>query len=105
MKKVQRKLAPIIALCVVGMTLGMTASLSFASGSVVVGGAQTGDGAAYQRGKRLYNLKLACDGCVMDGKKLNKDSAMMLLENGVDRSLSSDEKHDVEVYLKRRFTR
>ena len=97
-------LAHTLALCLGTVLLGAAAPDSFASGSTAVGSAQTGERAAYQRGKRLYQLKLGCDGCRFDGQSLNKKTAMSLTSgNDPLEELTADEKADLSVYLKRRF--
>ena len=78
-------------------------SLALASGSDGAGRAQTGDGASYNLGKRVYAVKLGCDSCPMADMPLNKQSAEKLLQGGVEVELSAREEEALTVYLKRRF--
>jgi TPP-dependent pyruvate/acetoin dehydrogenase alpha subunit len=58
----------------------------------------------YNTGKAVYEQKLACTGCAMAGKALDKDVAKMLLEDGSKTStLSADEKAALVEFLKKRF--
>lgn len=78
-------------------------SLALASGSDAIGSAQTGATADYNKGKRIYAVKIACKTCPMSGKKLNKSVAQKLLNQGAGTSLTAAENHSLQVYLKRRF--
>ena len=88
---------------VVGLALSALTSLALASGSDAVGSAQTGDRADYNKGKRVYAVKIACETCPMAGKKLNKETAKSLLMGGLGSNLTSKEQQALTVYLERRF--
>ncbi len=91
------------------LTMALSVSAARASGSDAGGGAETGDAAAYNMGKSVYANKFACTGCSMAGKSLDVPMAKKLLGESMDKmdkmhaDLTPDEKHALEVYLKRRF--
>lgn len=74
-----------------------------ASGSDAVGQAQTGSGASYNQGKRVYATQLACEACPMAGQDLNTRSALNLLAKLPESQLKENDKEALSVYLKRRF--
>jgi hypothetical protein len=86
-----------------GLLIGTVAVPAWASGNDGAGSAETGDAAAYNTGKGVYNSKLACSGCPMAGKTLDATSARELLNNKRGVSLSAEESAALDVYLKRRF--
>lgn len=88
---------------VAALATALASSVAMASGSDAVGRAKTGDAAAYNLGKRVFAVKIACDSCPKPGLDLNKSSAQNLLHNTPDANLTADEKEALSVYLKRRF--
>ncbi len=88
---------------IVGLTFTAMTSIALASGSDAVGAAQTGDRAAYNLGKRVYAVKIACESCPMAGKKLNKDTAKIMLMSDSKTDLTTSEEKALTIYLKRRF--
>jgi hypothetical protein len=86
------------------LVLILSASAALASGSDGGGGAETGDTAAYNRGKSVYASKLACGSCPLAGKKLDAALARELLASKpAAASLSPEEAGALDTYLKRRF--
>jgi hypothetical protein len=81
----------------------LTTGIALASGSEGGGQAETGDTAAYNRGKSVYAEKFSCSACSMAGKSLDAGSARELLANKGGVSLSAEEAAALDVYLKRRF--
>ena len=77
---------------------------AFASGSDSLGGGLSGEQARYNAGKAVYAQKLACPGCALSGKKLDKPQAQQLLaDNTLAAKLSDDERAALATYLKLRF--
>jgi hypothetical protein len=87
----------------VAMTLACSAGLALASGSDGGGQAEMGDTAAYNSGKSVFAMKLACSGCPMAGKTLDAAAARALLANKGSVTLTPQESASLDVYLKRRF--
>ena len=92
-----------LTLAAIGASLALAAGLALASGSDGGGQAEMGDTAAYNTGKSVFAMKLACSGCPMAGKSLDADAARALLANKGSVTLSSQESAALDVYLKRRF--
>lgn len=88
---------------IAGVMLTAASSAAFASGSDAVGAAQTGDRAAYNLGKRVLATKVVCKACPMAGKKINRDAAESILNDGTGAQLNKSEKKALRIYLKRRF--
>lgn len=83
-------------------------SNAYASGSANYGGAKTESSQMYNKGKAIYSKKLACDNCPLSGQKLDKSSAMALVNGeGAGQEalsqLSNKEASALKTYLKRRF--
>lgn len=89
-----------MALC---LAFALTAGSAAASGSDGGSAAETGDAAAYNKGKGVFSSKYACGACPMGGKNLDASNARELLADKKGVSLSADESAAMDVYLKRRF--
>ena len=87
----------------VAASLALAAGMALASGSDGGGQAEIGDTAAYNSGKSVFAMKLACSGCPMAGKSLDAAAARALLDNKGNVTLSPQESSALDVYLKRRF--
>ncbi len=84
------------------LALACTASFSLASGTDGAAGAETGDTAAYNRGKAVFANKVACASCTMPGKTLDAALARELIAKKPP-AINADEAGALDVYLKRRF--
>jgi hypothetical protein len=84
------------------LTWACTAGFSMASGTDGAAGAETGDTAAYNRGKAVFATKVACPSCPMPGKSLDAALARELTAKKPP-ALNADEARALDVYLKRRF--
>ena len=87
----------------VAASLSLAAGLALASGSDGGGQAEMGDAAAYNTGKSVFAMKLACSGCPMAGKSLDAAAARALVANKGNVTLTPQESAALDVYLKRRF--
>lgn len=86
----------------IAITFSLVTSLAMASGSDGGGSAETGDEAAYNKGKSVYAAKLACSSCPMAGKRLDAAAARELIAKPTS-TLSAPEAQALQVYLTRRF--
>ena len=86
------------------IALPLFCAAAFASGVDSFGGGQTGQQQMYNAGKAVYAQKLACAGCMMAGKTLDKALAQTLMSDAdKTASLSDDERSALAAYLKLRF--
>lgn len=86
------------------VALSFMVSNAFASGSDSMGGGLSGEQAQYNAGKAVYAQKLACPGCALDGKMLDKTLAQQVISDmGMTATLSDDERMALMTYLKLRF--
>jgi hypothetical protein len=85
-----------------GLSLVLAAHAVMASGSEGGGSAETGDTAAYNMGKSIFAMKLACDKCPLAGKTLDGAMAKQVLEKPPV-TLTANESQALAVYMKRRF--
>lgn len=89
---------------VFAVALSFMVSNAFASGSDSMGGGLSGEQARYNAGKAVYAQKLACPGCALDGKTLDKELAQQVIsDTGMTAELSDDERMALMTYLKLRF--
>lgn len=93
---------PLVLRALMALSLACTATFAMASGNDGAAGAETGDTAAYNRGKAVFATKLACKSCPMAGKKLDAALARELIA-AKPAALNADEGRALDVYLKRRF--
>lgn len=86
------------------LALSFMAGSAFASGSDSLGGGLSGEQARYNAGKAVYAQKLACPGCILSGKMLDKMQAQQIITNtDLTSNLSDDEREALATYLKLRF--
>ena len=86
------------------LALPLVASAAFASGSDSFGGGLSGEQQLYNAGKAVFAQKLACSGCAMAGKTLDKPLAQSILsEADTTAKLSDDDRAALATYLKLRF--
>jgi hypothetical protein len=83
--------------------LSLCSSGVLASGADISKGAKTSNTQLYNVGKQVYKEKFACDGCPMDGKSLNEESAKTILKGTEIATLSEREAKGLEVYLTKKF--
>lgn len=86
------------------LALPLMSGAAFASGSDSFGGGLSGEQQLYNAGKAVYAQKLACAGCTMAGKTLDKPLAQSILsEADTTAKLSDDDRAALATYLKLRF--
>jgi hypothetical protein len=86
------------------LALSFMAGAAFASGSDSLGSGLSGEQARYNAGKAVYAQKLACPGCILSGKMLDKMQAQQIITNtDLTSRLSDDERAALATYLKLRF--
>jgi hypothetical protein len=86
----------------VGLSLVLATQATLASGSDGGGSAEMGDAAAYNMGKSIYAMKLACDKCPLAGKTLDAAMAKQVMDKPPV-TLTMNESKALAVYMKRRF--
>lgn len=84
------------------LSLALAAQAAAASGSDGGGSAEMGDTAAYNMGKSIYAMKLACANCPLAGKTLDGAMAKQVMEKPPV-TLTANESKALSVYLKRRY--
>jgi hypothetical protein len=85
-----------------GLSLAVAAHAALASGSDGGSSAEMGDTAAYNMGKSIYAMKLACDKCPLAGKSLDSAMAKQVMDKPPV-TLTANEAKALSVYMKRRF--
>lgn len=97
--------AAVIMAAILGATaLSPVANASGSFGPSVGSNAQN----PYNLGKHIYHKKLACSSCVLPAKKLDKESAMTVIDKlksdkKVRSELSKRDRKAVAHYLKKRY--
>ena len=98
-----RKTRLFIALAATTVSLCSVTSVVYASGSDSFSTVSSATG-AYNAGKRIYFEKMACDGCLFAGKRIDKELAMKVVSDPkATEALSSDEKEVLVACAKKRF--
>lgn len=96
-------------LSVVGVSLFLTSSFVHASGSYGGGasGVDSQKNAQYHKGKSVLRKQLLCDGCPLDGTKVNRSTAPEIrqkLQSGkFSNVLNANDAKALDTYLTRRY--
>lgn len=85
------------------LVISACASVAHASGSDSFPSSSSGT-SQYNLGKQVFAEKLACKGCVFDGKSINGEIAKQIVnDKKATEKLSADDRDAVITYAKRRF--
>ena len=90
------------AVMIPALALGVSQP-GFASGSDSFSTTSNATG-RYNAGKRVFSEKMACDGCMFAGKRIDKTMAQKIVADPqATKALAEDEKDVVVAYAKKRF--